>query len=241
LYGVKEGHYNSLVYTEKAGLFEYFIPEIVQMQDFPQNPIYHKYDVMWHTFNAVRFAHTNVRLAALLHDIAKPLCKLRDGNMHKHAYESADMAKDIMQRLRYSNKEIEYVCRLIYNHMYDLKGQASFNKVKLFVAKNMDIIDDLMLLNLADALGTGMHNEDLHKFDKAKAELLAQGAPYNLSMLKIDGNVLEKIGFCGSQIKSELIRLQTTCILDAKLNNAEWLINAAKRDFTNIDKIVFEE
>jgi len=90
-------------------------------------------------------------------------------------------------------------------------------------------------------LGTGMHNEDLHKFDKAKAELLAQGAPYNLSMLKIDGNVLEKIGFCGSQIKSELIRLQTTCILDAKLNNAEWLINAAKRDFTNIDKIVFEE
>lgn len=241
MYGVTDAHFYALVYAESAGLFEYFIPEMVQMRKFPQNPLYHNYDVLWHTFHTVKNAHPRVRLAALFHDIAKPKCKLRDGNMHKHAMESARMAKEIMERLRFSNKEIDFAVRLIYNHMYDLKGQASFNKVKIFVADNMDIIDDLMLLNRADALGTGKHNDDLHKFDKVKQAILDENAPYDLSLLKISGDDLIEIGFSGQDVGLELGRLRRICILDPVLNRREWLVSTAQNDLRIWSKICQEE
>jgi len=228
IYGAEDGHYKALVYTEEAGLFEYFIPEIVLMRGFEQNPLYHKYDVMWHTFHTVRHAHPRVRVAALFHDIAKPLCKLRDGNMHLHALEGSHLTRKIMTDLRFSNKEIERTVRLVRHHMFDLKGETSFNKVKLFVADNMDIIDDLMLLNRADALGTGKHDTDLHRFRQAKEEILSTLAPYDLSMLKIKGSDLKDLGYSGKEIRLKLEELQRICVLNPALNNFEWLIATAK-------------
>jgi len=151
------------------------------------------------------------------------------------------MAKEIMERLRFSNKEIDFAVRLIYNHMYDLKGQASFNKVKIFVADNMDIIDDLMLLNRADALGTGKHNDDLHKFDKVKQAILDENAPYDLSLLKVSGDDLTEIGFSGQDVGLELGRLRRICILDPVLNRREWLVSTAQNDLRIWSKICQEE
>lgn len=231
LYGVKDAHYRALKLVSEAGLWEHFIPEVAEMKDFPQNPKYHRYDVMEHTFLTVKNCPPDVRLAALFHDIAKPFCQKRDGNMHMHSVEGRAMTEKILKRLGFSKKQVDITCRLVAAHMYDLKGNASFNKVKLFVADNMDIIDRLMELNRADAIGTGMWLEDNHRFGVAKEEILKTNAPYSLSMLDINGDNLLKIGFSGPSVSAELQYLRRECIINPSLNNRDWLISMAEKDF----------
>lgn len=55
-YGVKDAHYRGLNLLYDLGLFEYILPSI-QIMDIPQNPKYHKYSVLKHTFMAVKYAH----------------------------------------------------------------------------------------------------------------------------------------------------------------------------------------
>ena len=230
-YGVGEAHYRGLQLITELGLWNYFVPEIESMRDFPQNPKYHKYNVMEHSFQAVRFAQPEVRLAALLHDVAKPFCQLRDGNMHQHHLESARMTGAILKRLKYPTATVEFTARLVALHMYDLKGNASEAKVRLFVADNMDIIDDLVKLIYADGRATGMdYPERVHRFTAVKEEILADGAPYRLQMLAIKGDELRKLGYAGHEIGDELAELRRYCIFDPALNNRVWLVIQAEKD-----------
>ena len=59
----------------------------------------------------------------LLHDIAKPLVMYMDkngvGHFHGHAERSAQMAKEIMRRLKFDNHSIKAVSVLVENHDSD--------------------------------------------------------------------------------------------------------------------------
>jgi poly(A) polymerase len=62
-----------------------------------------------------------LKLAGLMHDVAKPLTKTieKTGKMRflGHAKEGAAMAAAILQRLRFSSREIRLVENLIYHHL----------------------------------------------------------------------------------------------------------------------------
>jgi len=62
-----------------------------------------------------------VKLAALLHDIGKPATKTieQSGRMRflGHAKEGSAMAVQIMERLRFSNREIKMVQLMIEHHL----------------------------------------------------------------------------------------------------------------------------
>ena len=62
-----------------------------------------------------------LRLAALLHDVAKPACKTveADGRIRflGHAKEGAVMADRVMERLRFSNRERRLVAAMVREHL----------------------------------------------------------------------------------------------------------------------------
>ena len=64
---------------------------------------------------------TLTKLACLLHDVAKPATKaLQDDGRARfigHSNLGADVAREIMQRLRFSSNETAYVETLVYNHL----------------------------------------------------------------------------------------------------------------------------
>ena len=110
----------------EIGAMKYVIPELEQCIGLGQNS-YHFGDVWVHTM-AVLENHCNLfepdlicRLAALLHDIGKIEGRTVDehGRVHfyDHEFIGSDIAKRILQRLKFDNKTIDEVCFIIRNHM----------------------------------------------------------------------------------------------------------------------------
>jgi len=58
-----------------------------------------------------------LRLAALFHDVGKPSSATPDGSFHGHAAVGADLAREALSRLRFSNTEVERVARLVLLHL----------------------------------------------------------------------------------------------------------------------------
>ena len=105
-----------------------YIPELIDYKDFDQHNKYHSLNWLEHSLSVLKIVMKNnpnasleLRLAALLHDISKPKVYevKEDGtySYHGHEKKSAERAKEILEGLKYSNKEIEKICFLIKNHM----------------------------------------------------------------------------------------------------------------------------
>ncbi|MBQ8295556.1 MAG: CCA tRNA nucleotidyltransferase [Clostridia bacterium] len=149
-YGVTGGAYQGLKLLDKTNVLAFILPELHLGKDMLQRPDFHKYDVLEHSLRAVKYAQPNIRLAALLHDVGKPFCKLRDGNSYDHPVEGERIAKEILQRLKAPKKLTEHVCALVRWHMYDFDCQTNENKLRRFFVTNENILHDLLAIKQAD-------------------------------------------------------------------------------------------
>lgn len=110
------------VLLEYSDVLAVIIPELAPCIGFDQNNRYHQYTVYDHMMHAVANCKTDslpVRLALFLHDIGKPLCYTEDengGHFHGHAVPSRDIAKTILERLRFDTKTKNEVLELILYH-----------------------------------------------------------------------------------------------------------------------------
>ena len=103
-----------------------------------------------------------LKLTALLHDIAKPQTKKIDGEGRArflgHSQEGAGIATRILERLRFSNKEIKYVELLINQHLrptqMSQEGMPSNRAIYRFFRDAGESYIDLLFLCLADHLAT---------------------------------------------------------------------------------------
>ena len=232
-YGVKHAHYRALKLLGQLGAWLYLIPPVEEMRGLKQPEQYHKYDVYEHTMQCVKYASIKVRLAALMHDIGKPFCFKNNGNFHGHEKNGSIMTRFLLGEngLKFSSKIIDEVSRLVANHMYDKDGLTSENKVRLFVARNMDIIPKLVYLIKADRYATGMYEGEIdeHRFERTYNQIITEDIPTKLSHLMIDGHTALELGFEGTQISEVLSEALTECIINPKLNNEDWLISFLKR------------
>jgi putative nucleotidyltransferase with HDIG domain len=110
-------------------------------------------------------AEDSVKLAALLHDIAKPRTDMGNGHFYGHEIIGAQMVEDIMKRLKFPRNEIERVKSLVRNHMfyYPHVGEKNDNQntlpslwsdsaVRRFLKRvGEENVDDLFKLRIADA------------------------------------------------------------------------------------------
>lgn len=107
----------------EADLLRQFFPELLEMIGVTQNG-WHLYDVWEHTLVALRHlppdASLEVRLGLLLHDVAKPRTRSEDErgvHFYEHQFVGAEMAEEMLRRLRFSNDQIRDVTALVRLHM----------------------------------------------------------------------------------------------------------------------------
>lgn len=111
---------DNIFYLDENMLFT-IIPELKKCNGFDQKHPHHIYDVWEHTVKALEKSDNDleIRLALLLHDIGKPHSYQEDGDIRHfkgHPQKSAEMAKEILIRLGYNEKEIQDICYLVENH-----------------------------------------------------------------------------------------------------------------------------
>jgi tRNA nucleotidyltransferase/poly(A) polymerase len=158
---------------DSTGLLPHVLPEISALQGVEQPPQYHPEGDVWtHTLMMLEGlpAGTPLPLAlgVLLHDVGKPATfriaeRIRfDG----HVEAGIDVARVLLNRLRYSNDEITQVEALIANHMRfkDLPNMRE-SKVKRFL--RMSGFDQHLELHRLDCSCSSGHLEN-YEFAKAK-------------------------------------------------------------------------
>lgn len=115
-------HPEELKEAYELGLLRQFLPELSECMECGQNNPHHCLSVGDHILCAVKAARRDkvLRLALLLHDIAKPQVKTTDENgidhFHGHAVRSAALADRILRDLKYDNQTREAAVRLIAWH-----------------------------------------------------------------------------------------------------------------------------
>ena len=115
----------------QAGVLGDLLPEVAAMDGVEQTG-FHSWDVLEHTLRALDMAagreqpalepglELALRLAVLFHDVGKPVTALRDGERVTfigHPEAGADIAQQLMRRLRFSNDEVDRVASLVRLHM----------------------------------------------------------------------------------------------------------------------------
>jgi poly(A) polymerase len=111
----------------ESGLMPHVLPELVPTITCEQSPDYHPEGTV---FNHIRLMLQNLPCplpdeslawAALLHDIAKPRTGSRgdDGVIHFYTHEKlgAEMAEEILQRLKFPRKQTDAIVSAVRHHM----------------------------------------------------------------------------------------------------------------------------
>jgi tRNA nucleotidyltransferase (CCA-adding enzyme) len=195
--GISRAHVKGVRMLTEIGAMKYIIPELLLGIGMDQRPDFHKYDVYNHILAVFEASPPEIRLAALLHDIAKPIQMQKNGNMYEHDKVGGEIAVKVMSTLRYSTKEISFVKKLVQNHMYDLNLAAKDSTIKKFIRKNEDIIPCLIELKKADRKGGGIlqtESESAKRLKTIYEEMKKSGVPFNTKDLKVNGEDLIKLG-----------------------------------------------
>lgn len=138
-----------------TGLSNYIMPELNYLIKLKQNN-YHKWDANKHTLQVLKNTPPVLitRLAALFHDIGKPQTKQIIDNeirFFKHEEISADIAKDILTKLKYPNNIINAVYIAIKNHMRtksfgdsSIISDKALRKLQLDLGQHLENVLDLI-------------------------------------------------------------------------------------------------
>lgn len=214
-----------------CGAMRVIMPEFCENIGVKQDPAFHMYDVDEHILRTVEYAPPRLRLAALLHDIGKGRCVREEGNMYRHAQVSAQMAEEIMTRLRYSKEQTRRTVRLVVAHMTDMRGDMRESKLRRFVAKNADIIDDLTELIIADARAAcgNADREKCLRIARLRDKMQKEGVPFGVGELAINGNDVMAFGYKGEEIGKVLNELFDLCLRGEKKNERKILLDILEK------------
>lgn len=228
----KDGHYNALKILSKTKVLDYIIPELTKGRGMEQRKDYHSYDVLEHTLKCVLYSRKDIRLSALLHDVAKPECKIKTGEYYRHDVVGKRLAKEVLLRLKASKKIIEEVVFLVGAHMLDMKSDVRENKLKLFIVRNFKYIDKLLALKQADYMALRDYNDvcsTVKKWQDLIKEMKEEKVPFSVKELSISAKDLMDLGLKGKEIGDTLEELFNFCILEPDKNEKNALLKILQR------------
>ena len=229
---------NTLILMKDTGVLELIIPEIKATYNFNQCNPHHNLDLFNHIINVVSRvpADLELRYSALLHDIAKPIVQTFDekGIAHYKTHEivGADMARDILTRMKLPVKLINTVVEIIKKHMILYKDVTDKKFNKLLSEMGYNNLWRLIEHSIAD--NSSKNNEvvstenDFHERLKKAVEKQMQ---VTVSDLAIKGNDLIELGFVGTEIGKVKGELLDKYLSEEIQNKKEEMLNYVKEKY----------
>lgn len=235
----------ALKVASNAGITQHFLPEFDVAMACEQNNPHHAYTVGVHTLLTLESIAVDkvLRLAMLLHDVAKPACKTtgEDGIDHFYGHPEAgvEMAREILRRLKFDNDTIDKVKHLIRWH--DYRPAPTPKSVRKAVAKiGEDYFPLYLQVRRADTAGQSDYERaeklaTIDKIEKIFHDTIEAGVATDLKKLAIDGHDLIDLGITrGPEIGRVLTELLEIVLEDPELNTREILIGKVN-DFTKLE------
>ncbi len=224
-----------IVLLATLGLLAHIMPELLEGAGVTQNR-YHRYDVFTHglfTVDRAPAGRPRVRLAALLHDVAKPRTRaLRAGEatFYDHDKLGAEMTDTMLRRLRLPNADRLAVVGLVRHHLFMYGEEWSDAAVRRFIRRvGEDLIPDLFALRRADAAASGRVSGGANGLDTLAARvcrlLAAREAELPERLALSGGEVMAALGLePGPEVGKWLAVLREAVLDDPGCNTCEQLL-----------------
>ena len=139
-----------------TGLLEEVFPFVKDIKKIPPNS-HHHLDLVHHSIESTRQIRQNkplLRLAAFYHDIGKPKCWKIEPESGRHRFIGHDeiggkLVVKELSALKFSKKEIEYVSKMVKNHIYpDVEGLSDLARGARMRGRGLAVSDKMVEDNL---------------------------------------------------------------------------------------------
>jgi len=195
----------------ETGVLARLWPELLEGVGIEQNE-WHAYDVYRHnlsTVDATPAGDLTLRLAALLHDVAKP--RTKDGpHFYRHELVGADLVPGMLDRLRLPKAVVDGVAHLVRYHMYSADPELAPKAIRRFIHRiRLDHLDRLFALRAADIVGSGLPKRDdsNERFQERVSAVVAEAPAASVRDLAIGGDdvimLLQRLGLAGSEYRGD--------------------------------------
>ena len=228
-------HPDRLLDLAECGITAEIFPLWDTMLATEQNSAFHLYSVGIHTLKVVENvpAEPVLRLAALLHDCGKPACKTTDmgsrNHFHGHAELGATITEEFLKELRFDNKTINDVVKLVKVH--DDRFPPKRKNVRREMNRvGTELFPSFLKLVLADTLAKSNYalEETMHNYTlvcRLYEEITAAGDPITLKDLAVKGSDLIAAGMKpGPEMGEVLSRMLDDVLENPEHNQKEYLI-----------------
>lgn len=223
--------------AQRTGILDVILPELAEGVGVVQNR-YHSHDVWRHTMATVDGTPGDpvVRLAALLHDVAKPRTAAPkedapgEFSFYRHDSIGAEMSDAIMRRLKFSNKDRERVVNVVANHMFWYSPEWTDATVRRFIRRvGEEALPDLFAVRVGDVVGRGRGEDpetELGELRKRVETVLATDQALSVKDLAINGgDVMAALALPPGRIIGQILeKLLERVIEDPSLNERDKLL-----------------
>lgn len=219
------------------------VPELRDSVGFQQHSPHHTYDVFTHTDLVLGASEEDpaVRWAALLHDVGKPRVFTQDengkGHFYGHAQESAQIAEEVLRRMKLSNALREQALFLITHHMDTITPDKAALRKKLskYGSENLQ---KLLSLQEADQAGKGKCKPfSANSFEKIRIileKLEKTEGKLQLRDLAVNGHDLMELGYPAGPELGDCQKALLELVLSGEIpNEKEALLQKAKELLKN--------
>ncbi|MBW9170474.1 CCA tRNA nucleotidyltransferase [Clostridium estertheticum] len=221
---------------EETNLLQIILPELQLTVGFNQRNPHHGKDVFSHILAVVEKCPPvlNIRMAGLLHDIAKPDCFTIDvsgiGHFYDHDRNGAKIAGQILRRLKFDNESITEIEILVKEHMNVLTKPTAISVKHLINRTSMNLVFSLFALQRADALGSRFPQirlDEINRVEKQTIDIIESKVPLSIKELAVNGkDLMNEFSIKpGTQIGVMLKFLLNIVLENSELNTKDKLLS----------------
>ncbi|MEP7167208.1 MAG: HD domain-containing protein [Candidatus Woesebacteria bacterium] len=231
---------SAIFLLDQFGLLPFILPELVAAKGVRQSG-HHIYDVYEHSIRALDACTSTdpvVRLATLIHDIAKPATAQETSSgtvtFYNHEVVGARIAKQIAARLRLSKKDCDRVFTLVRWHMFTYENFVTDAYIRRFIRRvGIENLEDIFALRIGDRVGSGSKASSW-RLEELKDRVWAElHQPMKVTDMAINGNdIMKELGITpGPQIGKILNELFEEILEHPENNTKEYLSNTVKEKY----------
>lgn len=226
-------------FIHDTGLLKHVMPEFIPCYSTEQNNPYHILNVSDHIMKTVKSVGNSsiLRWTMLLHDIGKPMKKSTDekgiDHFYGHQEASAELAENILTRLRFDKDFIKKCIKLILHHDMDLFDTEKSVRKAIYKIGD-DSFLDIVEVQKADIMAQNPEYLDKRIIKTENIKIIYQNIKkanqcLDIKDMAINGHDLVSLGMSPGKELRNMLEYLFECVLeDPVLNEKQKLISMVK-------------